>query len=95
MRDYPEMLITGREREKYSHFLKHEAYDPAGVSDVAIDEYVRCYSGLFGLSSMSDIYRATLGDGEWNVKVLEEGRKLKCPMLAVGSTHLIAEEVKA
>lgn len=44
---------------------------------------------------MLKIYRATLRDGELNRKVLEERGKLKCPVLAVGSTNFIAEKVKA
>ena len=89
------MLITGREREYFSHFIKNEAYDPAGVSNDTIDEYVRCYSGPGGLRCILEIYRATLRDGELNRRALEEGGKLKCPVLAVGSTHFNAEEVRA
>jgi pimeloyl-ACP methyl ester carboxylesterase len=90
--DMPEKLITGREKEYFSSFIKNEAYDPVGVSDDAVAEYVRCYSNPGGLRSMLSVYRATLEDGlqnKENAKV-----KLEMPVLTIGSEHFIAKEVK-
>src|SRR4029078_6324629 len=64
--DFPELLITGKEREYFTYFIKHETYDPRAVTDAAIDEYVRCYSSPGGLRCMFEIYRATLEDAKQN-----------------------------
>jgi pimeloyl-ACP methyl ester carboxylesterase len=90
--DMPEKLITGREKEYFSSFIKNEAYDPVGVSDDAITEYVRCYSNPGGLRSMLAVYRATLEDGVQNRENAKT--KLQMPVLAIGSEHFIAKEVK-
>jgi len=90
--DMPEKLITGREKEYFSSFIKNEAYDPSGVSDDAVAEYVRCYANPGGLRSMLSIYRATLEDGVQNKESAKN--KLEMQVLAIGSTHFIAKEVK-
>ena len=89
--DFPEFLITGRERQYFNKFFKNETYDP-NIPDDALDEYVRCYSQPGGLRSMFEVYRATLENGEWNKKAAET--KLPMPVLAVGSKHFIADEVQ-
>lgn len=90
--DYPEALITGRERQYFSAFIKNECYDPSAITEDAIDDYVRCYSKPGGLRSMCEVYRATLKDGEQNRRAAEQ--KLKMPVLAIGSAHFIGEEVR-
>jgi pimeloyl-ACP methyl ester carboxylesterase len=91
VRDFPELLITGREKAYFSTFIKNECYDPTAVSDEAIDEYVRCYSAPGGLRAMFEVYRATFQDAEYFKKAAET--KLKMPVLALGSTYFIGEEV--
>ncbi len=88
--DFPEFLISGREREYFSAFIKHECYDPSAITEDAIDEYVRCYSSPGGLRCMLEVYRATFQDAEQNREAAKQ--KLKMPVLAVGSKHFIAED---
>jgi pimeloyl-ACP methyl ester carboxylesterase len=88
--DFPELLITGREREYFSYFMKHETYDPSAITQDALDEYIRCYSSPGGLRCMFEIYRATLEDAEQNRESAK--RKLTMPVLAVGSEHFIGDE---
>lgn len=89
--DFPELLITGREKQYFDKFLKNETYDP-NVPDDAMNEYVRCYSAPGGLRAMFEVYRATFKDAEYNKKAAET--KLTMPVLAMGSTHFIFEEVE-
>jgi pimeloyl-ACP methyl ester carboxylesterase len=92
VRDVPELLITGREREYFTWFIKNEAYDPTGIDDDAVDEYVLKYSQPGGIRSMCNIYRAT----EANVRQNREAakKKLTMPVLAVGAESFIGKEVK-
>ena len=93
VRDVPELLITGREREYFTWFIKNEAYDPTSIPDDAIDEYVAKVSQPGGLRSLCNIYRET----EANVRSNKEcaQRKLTLPVLAVGSKDFIGAEVKS
>ncbi|KAJ5609964.1 hypothetical protein N7510_006683 [Penicillium lagena] len=92
VRDVPEMLLMGREREYFTWFIKNEAYDPTNIDDDAIDEYVNKYSQPGGVRSMCNIYRAT----ETNVRQNNEAAqtKLAMPVLAVGARSFIGAEVK-
>jgi pimeloyl-ACP methyl ester carboxylesterase len=88
--DFPEFLIAGRERQYFTHFIRHECHNPTAIVDDALDEYVRCYSAPGGLRCMFEIYRAILEDGRQN---LESSRqRLEMPVLAVGSQHFIGPD---
>lgn len=88
--DIPELLITGKEREYFSHFIKHETQDPSAITPDALDEYIRCYSAPGGLRSMLAIYRATLADADANAEAAKT--KLTMPVLAVGGRDFIGED---
>ncbi|GAC1396729.1 MAG: alpha/beta fold hydrolase [Chloroflexota bacterium] len=88
--DFPELLITGREREYFTYFMKHETHNPAAITSDAHDEYIRCYSSPGGLRCMFEIYRATLIDAEQNRESAKT--KLKMPVLAVGSEYFIGKD---
>ena len=93
MRDVPELLITGREREYFTWFIKNEAYDPTGIPDDAIEEYVAKASQPGGLRSLFNIYRETKANVRDNKKSAEQ--KLTLPVLAVGSKDFIGAEVRS
>lgn len=88
--DFPEMLITGREREYFNYFIKHETHNPQAITPDALDEYVRCYSSPGGLRSCFSIYRATLDDADQNREAART--KLTMPVLAVGSEYFIGAD---
>lgn len=88
--DFPELLITGKEREYFNYFIKHETHNPQAITPDALDEYVRCYSSPGGLRSMFAIYRATLEDAEQNHEAAKT--KLPMPVLAVGSEYFIGAD---
>lgn len=91
VRDIPELLIRGREREYFTWFIKNEAYDPTSISDDAIDEYVTHYSQPGGIRSMCSFYRATKENTAQNRESAKE--KLTCPVLAVGGEAFIGRQV--
>lgn len=90
VRDFPEMLIQGRERIFWSKWMKDETYDPSAISEEAIDEWVRCSSAPGGLRAIFEVYRATFENIELDRKWAE--RSLSMPVMAVGSQHFIGEE---
>ncbi len=90
--DFPEMLISGNEWEYFDRFFKIECHDPAAVPDHAIDEYVRSFSKPGGLQNMLEVYRHPFENAQFFEAMTEE--KLEIPVLAVGSSHFIGEEVE-
>ena len=88
--DFPELLITGKEREYFNYFIKHETHNPQAITPDALDEYVRCYSSPGGLRSMFNIYRATLDDADQNREAAKN--KLQMPVLAIGSEYFIGAD---
>lgn len=88
--DFPELLITGREREYFSYFIKHETQNPHAITPDALDEYIRCYSSPGGIRCMAGIYRATLESADQNHEAAKT--KLKMPVLAVGGRDFIGED---
>lgn len=93
VRDVPELLIAGREREYFTWFIKNEAYDPASIPDDAIDEYVAKASQPGGLRSLFNVYRETEANVRDNKKSAQT--KLTLPVLAIGSKDFIGAEVKS
>jgi pimeloyl-ACP methyl ester carboxylesterase len=85
--DYPELLITGKEREFFNFFFRREAENPLAVDDDAMEEYIRCYSGPGGIRCMCDIYRASLIDAEYNDAVAKD--PLTLPVLAIGAEKFL------
>ncbi|MFF5589152.1 alpha/beta fold hydrolase [Streptomyces hygroscopicus] len=83
VRDYPEMLITGRERIYFDYFFRHEADNPQAVSQDAIEEYIRAYSAPGGIRAMCEIYRASIEDAELNYAA--EKNPITIPVLAIGA----------
>ena len=70
--DFPELLITGKEREYFTYFIKHECHDPTAISEDNLNEYIRCYSSPGGLRCTFEIYRATLESGKQNHEFRED-----------------------
>ena len=89
----PELVITGREREYFTWFIKNEAYDPTSIPDDAIEEYVAKVSQPGGLRSLFNIYWETEANVRENKKSAE--KKLTLPVLAIGSKDFIGAEVKS
>ena len=92
--DFPEMLIAGKERRYFEHFFKVECHDPAAVPDHAIEEYVRSFSQPGGLQNMLEVYRHPFQNASFFENLVEDEKGLEMPVLAVGSSHFIGEEVE-
>ena len=90
VRDFPELLITGREKLFWSTWMKNETYDPSAIDETAVDEWARCSAAPGGLRAIFEVYRATfknIDDGNRWAKT-----KLKMPVLTIGSQYFVGEE---
>jgi pimeloyl-ACP methyl ester carboxylesterase len=81
--DVPEMLTAGKERAYLSLFLKTMgAYDSTAVTEVDIDEYVRCYTAPGAWHAAFQYYRAWFEDVAQNE--VHAAMPLEMPVLAIG-----------
>ena len=85
VRDIPETLVEGKEREYLTWFYRNGAYNPAAITEEDVDEYVSHYSAPGGMRAGFEYYRAIpLG-----VEQIKEYSKVKLPMpvLALGGEY--------
>lgn len=90
--DFPEMLITGREKAFWETWMKNETYDPTAITQDCVDEWARTSSAPGGLRAIFQVYRETFKNIEDDTRWAE--KKLQMPVLAVGSEYFIADENK-
>lgn len=83
--DLPEALIAGRERIFISYFFKRYSYNPSGVTETEIDEYVRSYSAPGAVRGSLGLYRAIFESADQNRENAKT--KIKMPMLVLGASH--------
>ena len=83
--DVPEMLTDGKEREYLSWFYQNEAYNPAAITEDAINEYVSKYSGPGGMRAGFESYRAVPQDVIQNQNYSKTN--LTMPVLAIGAGY--------
>ena len=82
--DLPEMLITGRERDYLTWFLRRKVADPSIFSDADLDEYLRILMAPGGLRAGLAYYRAASLSAEQNRAYAAAG-KLTMPVLALSA----------
>jgi pimeloyl-ACP methyl ester carboxylesterase len=75
VRDIPEMLVTGHEREYLTWFYRYSC-NPAAITEEDIDEYVSHYSSPGGMRAGFEYYRALSED----IKQNKEYSMVKLPM---------------
>jgi pimeloyl-ACP methyl ester carboxylesterase len=85
VRDIPETLVEGKEREYLTWFYSNYSYNPAAITKEDIDEYVSHYSAPGGMRAGFEYYRAFPIDAEQ----IKEYSKVKLPMpvLALGGEN--------
>jgi pimeloyl-ACP methyl ester carboxylesterase len=81
VRDIPEMLVEGHEREYLTWFYRHTC-NPEAITKDDIDEYVSHYASPGGMRAGFEYYRSIPED----IKLNQEYSKVKLPMpvLALG-----------
>ncbi len=80
---FPELLVTGREREYLAAFFEVSEFMEGAVGDDDIDEYTRTYRRPEQLHAGFELYRSLGRDAQDNVSLVEQGR-LTMPVLGMG-----------
>jgi pimeloyl-ACP methyl ester carboxylesterase len=84
--DIPEALVQGKEMEYLSWHYQNLAYNPAAITQAAINEYVSHYSAPGGMRAGFEYYRAIPQDAIQNMNYSKT--KLTMPVLALGGGYL-------
>jgi pimeloyl-ACP methyl ester carboxylesterase len=90
--EYPEMLISGKEREFWSDWMKAEMYNPTALSEEDIDEWVSKQKRPGGLRGTLETYRASLKNAE-QIQELKQD-KIDMPILTIGSEEFFGNLMK-
>jgi pimeloyl-ACP methyl ester carboxylesterase len=102
VRDIPEMLVAGHEREYLTWFYRYSC-NPAAITEEDIDEYVSHYSSPGGMRAGFEYYRALSDDIKQNkeysmvklpVPVLVLGGECSFGDAALDSMRLLATDVR-
>jgi pimeloyl-ACP methyl ester carboxylesterase len=83
--DLPEALVNGKETTYLSWFYHNLAYNPAAITQAAINEYVSHYSAPGGMRAGFEYYRALPQDAVQNMNYSKT--KLPMPVLALGGGY--------
>jgi pimeloyl-ACP methyl ester carboxylesterase len=83
--DLPEALVNGKESTYLSWFYNNLAYNPAAITQDAINQYVSHYSAPGGMRAGFEYYRALPQDAIQNMNYSKT--KLTMPVLALGGGY--------
>ena len=86
VRDLPELLVSGREREYIQHFINARIFNAGAFTAEDLDVYVSAYSAPGALRAAFEAYRAFGQDAEDNRRILQHNGRLTIPVLALGGT---------
>ena len=86
--DVPEAIVQGNEMTYLSWFLHNLAYNPAAITQEAINEYVSHYSAPGGMRAGFEYYRAIPQDAIQNENYSKTN--LTMPVLALGAGYIPA-----
>jgi pimeloyl-ACP methyl ester carboxylesterase len=83
VRDIPEMLVEGRERQCIRAFVDARIFNPSAFSEDDLDIYASVYRAAGAMRAGFELYRAFDQDAEDNRQALQRNGKLNVPVLAV------------
>src|SRR5919112_240436 len=82
VRDIPETLVEGKEREYLTWFYSNYSYNPAAITKEDIDEFVSHYSAPGGMRAGFEYYKAFPQNAKDNIE-LAATAKLTMPVLVL------------
>ncbi|MGY0035663.1 alpha/beta fold hydrolase [Pedobacter sp. NJ-S-72] len=84
VRDLPELLIAGREREYLQAFFNYRIFNVGAITKDDIDIFTAAYSAPGAVRAGLEVYRAFDKDVNDNRESLQKKGKLSIPVLAIG-----------
>ena len=88
----PEMLITGREEEFWSWWMKAETWNPNAISDDCIHEWISHIKAPGGLRGVLETYRAAFRNAEINRELKKT--PLSIPVMTIGAPEFFGNTVR-
>ena len=96
IRDLPETLIAGKEREYLTHFYNKLIYNTAGITKEDVDIYTLAFSQPRAIKCGLEVYRSLEQDTEENKEWWEKNGKVKVPsLLMIGAKSGMVELTEA
>jgi pimeloyl-ACP methyl ester carboxylesterase len=95
IRDLPEALIAGKEREYITHFYNKLAYNSAGITNEDVDVYTLAFSQPGAIRCGLEVYRSFEQDAKENRDWLKENGKVKVPSLLMMGAESGLKELAA
>jgi pimeloyl-ACP methyl ester carboxylesterase len=92
MAHVPEFLITGREEEFWSWWMKAETWNPNAIDAVCIKEWISHIKSPGGLRGVLETYRAGFKNAEINAELKKT--KLKMPVMTIGAPEFFGNTVE-
>jgi pimeloyl-ACP methyl ester carboxylesterase len=83
VRDLPEFLVSGREREYLRWFFNFRISNPAVITDADFEAYLSAYRAPGAMRAAFELYRAFDRDAQDNRALLVANGKLSIPVLVV------------
>jgi pimeloyl-ACP methyl ester carboxylesterase len=84
VRDLPEMLLAGRERQYLQSFFNYRIYNVGAINKDDIDVFTNAYAAPGAMRCGLELYRAFDRDVIDNKESLKKNGKLSIPVLAMG-----------
>ncbi|WP_245473396.1 alpha/beta fold hydrolase [Bradyrhizobium zhanjiangense] len=95
VRDLPELLVSGREREYLQWFFNFRISNPAAITEADFRDYLTAYTAPGAMRAAFELYRSFDQDSKDNRDLLASKGKLRIPVLvAVGATSPTASPVR-
>jgi pimeloyl-ACP methyl ester carboxylesterase len=86
VRDVPEMLVAGRERQYLQAFFNARVFNVAAITAHDLEVYTSAYAAPGAMRAGFELYRAFDRDADDNRDALKRRGKLTIPVLAVAGT---------
>jgi pimeloyl-ACP methyl ester carboxylesterase len=83
VRDIPEMLVAGHEREYIKSFFDARIFNPSAFTEEDLNIYASAYRAPGAMRAGFELYRAFDQDAADNRAALNQNGKLKTPVLAM------------
>ncbi|CEJ92395.1 hypothetical protein VHEMI08050 [[Torrubiella] hemipterigena] len=92
----PEMLITGKEREFWEHFMRAECFDPTAIQQLELDHWTECSKQPGALRGILETYRSAFVNAKVNKESVssEKGGKITCPVMTIGAPEFFGPTVR-
>jgi pimeloyl-ACP methyl ester carboxylesterase len=84
VRDLPELLIAGRERQYLQSFFNYRVFNVGAINNDDLEIFTTAYSAPGAIRAGLEVYRAFDQDVIHNREMLQRKGKLSIPVLAIG-----------